>query len=173
MKYKNDWKAVNTVWWRFFWRYAVIFIAINVIWGIFANFWGQFLPKGMFVIMMLSGILANILATLISMMYCLNRKFPKSPLILQSSAKNDKYSSKILIWGLYFWRFALLAFVIGFALGALLPVVFQYTGFDPVKALKYSKYLGNIAVIPASFLAFVSMICRKETKQTLRIVIAD
>ena len=66
--------------------------------------------------MLLSGILANIVATLLAMFYCLNRKFKKSPLILQGKSENINNWNKLWIWFLYFWRFAIIAFAIGFAL---------------------------------------------------------
>ena len=173
MKYENDLKKVTVVWWRFFWRYAVIFITINVLTGLAINFWGHYLPRGLYAVTMFSGFFANLLATMVSMYYCLNRNFRKSPLILQGKSEKPGPWQKFWIWFLYFWRFAIIAFLIAFALGALLPVCFRYFGLEPVKALKYSKYLGNIAVLPASYLAFISLVCRKEKRQTLRIAVSE
>ena len=173
MEYKSDLKTATIVWWRFFWRYAIIFAAVNLFSGIMMNYFGHLLPKGLYMIMLLSGILANIVATLLVMFYCLDHKFKKSSLIMQGKTANINNWNKLWIWFLYFWRFAIIAFAIGFILGALLPVCFQYAGIDPVKALKYSKYLGNIAVLPASYLAFISLICRKEKRQTLKIAVSE
>ena len=173
MEYKSDLKTATKVWWRFFWRYAVIFAAVNLFAGLTVNLWGHLLPKGLYTVMLLSGVLANIVATLLAMSYCLNRKFKKSPLILQGKSENINNWNMLWIWFLYFWRFAIIAFVIAFILGALLPMCFQYAGTDPVKALKYSKYLGNIAVLPASYLAFISLVCRKEKRQILKITVAE
>ena len=173
MEYKSDLKTATIVWWRFFWRYAIIFVAVNLLVGISMNYFGHLLPKRLYMIMLLSGILANIMATLLVMFYCLDHKSKKSPLILQGKSENINNWNKLWIWFLYFWRFAIIAFAIGFILGALLPVCFQYAGIDPVKALKYSKYLGNIAVLPASYLAFISLICRKEKRQTLKIAVPE
>ena len=173
MEYKSDLKTATKVWWRFFWRYAVIFSAVNLFAGLTVNLWEHLLPKGLYTVMLLSGVFANIIATLLVMFYCLNRKFKKSPLILQGKSKNINNWNKLWIWFLYFWRFAIIAFVIGFLLGALLPICFQYAGIDPVKALKYSKYLGNIAVLPASYLAFITLVCRKEKRQALKIAVSE
>ena len=173
MKYANDLKTVTVVWWRFFWRYAVIFITINILIGIAINFGGRYLPRGLYMITIFSGISANILATMISMYYCLNRKFKKSPLVLQGKSEKMGPGRKFWTWFLYFWRFAIIAFLIAFALGALLPICFRYWGLEPIKALKYSKYLGNIAVLPASYLAFISLVCRREKRQTLRIAVSE
>ena len=125
------------------------------------------------VIPMISCIFANIVATLFAMYYCLNRKFKESPLILQGKSTNLSQWKKLWIWFLYFWRFIIIAFAMGFILGALLPLCFQYAGIDPIKALKYSKYLGNIAILPASYLTFISLVCRKEKRQTLRIAVFE
>ena len=173
MEYKSDLKTATIVWWRFFWRYAIIFVAVNLFSGITMNYFGHLLPKGLYMIMLLSGILANIVATLLVMFYCLDHKSKKSPLILQGKSENINNWNKLWIWFLYFWRFAIIAFAIGFLLGALLPICFKYAGIDPVKALKYSKYLGNIAVLPASYLAFISLVCRKEKRQTLKIAVSE
>lgn len=173
MEYKSDLKTATIVWWRFFWRYAIIFVAVNLFGGFTMNYFSHFLPKGLYMIMFLSGILANIVATLLAMFYCLNRKFKNSSLILQGKTANISCWNKLLVWFLYFWRFIIIAFAVAFALGALLPMCFQYAGIDPVKALKYSKYLGNLVVLPASYLAFISLVCRKEKRQTLKIAIFE
>lgn len=173
MEYRNDLKSVTKVWWRFFWRYVIMFVAVNLFAGVIVNFLGNFLPKGLYMITMLSGIFANIVATLFAMYYCLNRKFKKSPLILQGKNTNLCQWNKLWIWFLYFWRFIIIAFALGFILGALLPICFQYAGIDPVKALKYSKYLGNIVILPASYLTLISLVCRKEKRQTLRIAVLE
>lgn len=173
MEYKKDLKTATKVWWRFFWRYAILFAALNLFAGITVNFLGHLLPNGLYMVMMLSGIFANIIATLLVMFYILNRKFKKSTLILQGKSERTNSWNKLWIWFLYFWRFTIIAFTIGFLLGILLPICFQRAGIDPVKTLKYSKYLGNIAVLPASYLAFISLACRKENRQTLRIAVSE
>ena len=173
MEYKSDLKTTTIIWWRFFWRYAIIFATVNLFTGLIVNFFGERLPNGLYMVMLLSGIFANIVASLLVMLYSLNRKFKKSLLILRGKSASTGKWNKLWIWFLYFWRFAIIAFAIGFLLGALLPVCFKYAGIDPVKALKYSKYLGNIAVLPASYLAFISLVCRKEKRQTLKIAVSE
>ena len=88
MEYKSDLKTATKVWWRFFLRYAVIFAAVNLFAGLTVNLWGHLLPKGLYTVMLLSGVLANIVATLLVIFYCLNRKFKKSQLILQGKSEN-------------------------------------------------------------------------------------
>ena len=169
MKNRSDLRAVTIVWWRFFWRYAIFFCGINLLIGICANFLGYLLSQKLYLLMMLSGIVANIISTMMAMFFCLNRKFQKSPLVLHGRDENLLRRQKLWIWGCYFWRFAIMAFIIGFIMGALLPICFQYLGGESIKALKYSKYLGNIAILPASYLSFLSLIYRKEKRQILRI----
>ena len=59
MEYKSDLKTTTKVWWRFFWRYAVIFVAVNLFAGLTVNLWGHILPKGLYTVMLLSGVLGE------------------------------------------------------------------------------------------------------------------
>lgn len=173
MKSRRDLKAVTIVWWRFFWRYAIFFCAINLLIGLLINFLGYLISRKLYLLMMLSGVIANIISTMSAMFFCLNHKFQKSSLVLHGRDEDLSFRLKLLTWFRYFWRFAIMAFALGFIFGALLPICFQYFGGDSIKALKYSKYLGNIAVLPASYLSFISLICRKEKRQILRIAEID
>lgn len=173
MEYKCNLKTATVVWWRFFWRYAVVFISVILFAGIGVNLCKGIQPHYLYAITLLSGFLANVFSTLLGFFYCLNRKFRKSSLILQGKSEHISPLGRLWIWFLYFWRFSILAIAIAAALGYMLPLCFQYVGIDPVKALKYSKYLGNISMLPASYLAFISLICRKEKRQTLRIAVSE
>lgn len=63
------------------------------------------------------------------------------------------------------------AFSFGIALlsGALLPLAARWLGQEPLAFLKYSKYVGNVSMIPASLFAFQLLMRRKGGKQLLRI----
>lgn len=173
MEYKCNLKTATVVWWRFFWRYAVVFISVILFIGIGVNFCEHIHPRYLYMVTLLSGFLANAAGTLFGFFYCLNRKFRKSSLILQGKSEHISSLGRLWICFLYFWRFSILAIAIAAVLGYMLPLCFQYAGLDPVKALKYSKYLGNISMLPASYLAFISLICRKEKRQTLRIAVSE
>lgn len=166
-------KAINVVWWRFFWRYAVVFILLNLVAGIVVNYFGHLFPKGLYATTIFYGLFANLVASLGVMLYCIDRKFKGSSLVLQTKNIKKGITYKLWTWLLYFWRFILMAFAIGFLFGALFPLLLKLIGVDPVVALKYSKYLGNIAVLPASYLTFISLTWRKESKQTLRVCVNE
>ena len=173
MEYNSDLTTTTVVWWRFFWRYTVCFSAIILVVGISVNFCGRANPSYIYKVTLLSGLFANVLGTLCSMFFCVNRKFRNSPLVLQGKNTNTSLTGILWIWFIFFWRFFFLAIAIASILGYMLPICFQYAGFDPLKALKFSKYLGNISTLPASFLAFISMVCRKEKHQTLKIAFLE
>lgn len=146
------------VWWRFFWRYAIIFVFINSLLGCAVNYFGNMFPKQLYLVLMLAGFFANAIATFASLNYCINRKFKNSSLILSGGMP---LWDKLWMWFLYFWRFMIIAFVLGFVLGALLPFCFQIMDIDPIKALQFSKFSGTAAIAPSSYLAFMSLIYRK------------
>ncbi len=176
MDYKCDLKTATVVWWRFFWRYAVIFVAMLLLAGICINlcvdYQMYYQTRCVFIITLLSGIFANGIATLSAMFYCLNRKFRNSSLILQGRTETIGLKSKLWLWLLYFGRFVVFTIALSFILGYFLPICFRLAGTDPAKALNLSRYIGNMSMIPASFLAFISMICRKEKNRTLRIAVS-
>lgn len=82
MEYKKDLRSATVVWWRFFWRYAVVFALLNFTFGLAVNIFGHFLPTGLFTFMLFSGVGANMISSLLMMHYCMCRKFRNSPMIL-------------------------------------------------------------------------------------------
>ena len=173
MEYKCDLKAATVVWWRFFWRYALVFVAIILLMGFSVNFLGNLQPHCLYRITLLAGVFANIIATMSGLFYCLDRKFKESPIVLTGKKENTGIVNRLWICFLYFLRFSLLAIAIAVFLGYMLPLCFKCVGAEPAKALKYSKYLGDVSLIPASYLAFISLVCRKEKRQTLRIAVSE
>ena len=175
-------KDVVRVWWKFFWRYAVLLSAMLVANGIILNrlakafdypslfYWG-----GLYVSFML-----HLLVSFLIFNSILGKQVGKSGLVFVPSAVKQRtpenqypkvsFPRTALTWWNYFWRFALFAFAIAFTLGALLPIVGEYLGYNPYKLLKYSKYLGNISVIPASLLVFMLLMWRKEKRRKLDFV---
>ncbi len=165
-------RAVNTVWWHFFWRYAIVFILLNASGGIIINYGGIFFPAQLYIVAIFFGIFANLAASLLLMIYCFGRKFKGSDLVLHPGSRASGFFPKLWSWFLYFWRFILLAFVIGFALGTVFPIILKWLGVDPIVSLKYSKYLGMVAILPASYLAFLSLSWRRKEKNCrLRIAV--
>ncbi len=172
MEHRRDLKSASIVWWRFFWRYGLFFIALILLSGLLLNLLNPLPPFWSYMVLLSSGLCANIVASMIGIIYQLNRKFGKSPLILQGRKEAISYFGMFWIWLQYFWRFSVIAVAIAAILGYMLPICFRHAGLDPLKALEYSKYLGNISIPPASFLAFISLICRKEGRQALRIAVS-
>jgi hypothetical protein len=177
-----DFKDVVKTWWKFFWRYAVLLVAMLVANGLIINqlskafdypslfYWG-----GMGI-----SFLLHLLVSFLIFNSILGKQVGKSGLIIvptvvrQRTPDNQQpevsFPRTALTWWNYFWRFALFAFAIAFTLGALLPIVGEYFGYNPYKLLKYSKYIGNISVIPASLLVFMLLMWRKEKRRKLDLI---
>ena len=128
-------KDVVRVWWKFFWRYAVLLSAMLVANGIIINrlakafdypslfYWG-----GLYVSFML-----HLLVSFLIFNSILGKQVGKSGLVFVPSTVKQRtpenqypevsFPRTALTWWNYFWRFALFAFAIAFTLGALLPIV--------------------------------------------------
>lgn len=175
-------KDVVKAWWKFFWRYAILLVVMLVANGLLINqlskafdypslfFWGSI--GGNF--------LLNIIVSFLIFNSILGKQLGKSNFIIVPSVvkRRDPESQQpeisffraALTWWNYFWRFALFAFAIAFTLGALLPIVGEMFGYNPFELTKYSKYLGNISVIPASLLVFILLMWRKEKRRKLDLI---
>ena len=173
---------VFRVWWNFFWRYALLLAAMLVANGLIINqlskafdypslfFWGSI--SGNF--------LLNLLVSFLIFHSILGKQLGKSDFIIIPSVvkRRDPENRQpklsvfriVLTWWNYFWRFALFAFAIAFTLGALFPVVGEKLGYNPFELTKYSKYIGNISVIPASLLVFMLLMWRKEKRRKLDLI---
>jgi hypothetical protein len=169
---------VVAVWWR----YAIAFALLLFLGGYLLNYLSKiyYNPELFFWGSLSYGFLLNIIVSFAVFKFIIGRQIGKSGLILVPAAvkRNNpdpeqfKVGSFRLLftwWG-YFWRFALFAFAIGFALGALYIVIGGTLGYDTLKLAAYSKYLGNIAVVPASLLVFILLMWRKEKRRKLDII---
>ena len=170
---KESLRNIQIVWWRFFWRYAIVFVVVNFLFGFVLNSLGQSISSYIYLIAIFYGVWANLIATLVAMFYCLGRRFKKSALVLCVRRNPSGISYKLWVWFRYFVRFIIFAFAIGFALGAGLPLLFKLFGHDPMVALKYSKYMGYIAILPASYMAFRTLARRRIEKSTLVVTVCD
>ena len=160
------------VWWSFFWRYSVLFILFLLGGGIILNAFAAIWPdaKFLFLITLCYSSIANAIASLIVLLYILNKHLKNSPLILSTVSVEPTLKAKLWSWFHYYWRFLLFSLGIAILLGGLLPLIAQWFGQDPISSLKYSKYIGNISMLPASWLAFWLLLRRKGKKQLLRII---
>ncbi len=175
-------KEVVLIWWRFFWRYAFILAVLLLSGGFLINWLSGicYQPKIFFLASLSYGLVLNGIVSFFVLKFILGRKVGKSGLIVipailkrnepEATEHKINFGRVLLAWWGYFWRFVLLAFGIGFALGALLPIIGEMLGYDSLKLLKYSKYVGNFAVIPASLLVFTLLMWRKEKKRKLDLV---
>ncbi len=159
------------VWWRFFWRYAILFIALLLVGGTILNALVWLLPNMTllyFVTLLYSG-LVNICASVVVFFYILNRRFKRSSIILVLNTPEPTFRTKLQSWFHYYWRFLLFSFSLSLLLGGLLPLVARIMGYDPLSVLKYSKYVGNFSMIPASFLAFWLFLRQARRKGIMQI----
>ena len=159
------------VWWRFFWRYAILFIALLLVGVTILNALVFLLPNMTllyFVTLLYSG-LVNICASVVVFFYILNRRFKRSSIILVLNTPEPTFRTKLQSWFHYYWRFLLFSFSLSLLLGGLLPLVARIMGYDPLSVLKYSKYVGNFSMIPASFLAFWLFLRQARRKGIMQI----
>lgn len=159
------------VWWSFFWRYSILFALLLLGGGIVLNTLAAFWPdaQSLFLITLCYSSVANALASLVVFLYILDKHFKNASFILSTASIEPTLKAKLLSWFHYYWRFLLLSCGIAILLGGLLPLITQWFGHDPISSLKYSKYIGNISILPASLLAFWLLLRRKGKKQLLRI----
>ncbi len=159
------------IWWRFFWRYALLWGALLLGGGWLLNRLSAVVadPGALFRLTLVYSGMVNALASLLVFGYILNRPFKKSSLILSTRKDLPVRSTKWKSWFCYYWRFVVLSFILALCFGGILPVLAQGLGRDPLTALQYSKYVGNLAMIPASWLAFRLLLARKGEKSLLQI----
>ena len=143
--------------------YSIFAIILNA----FAAIWPD--AKFLFLITLCYSSIANAIASLIVLLYILNKHLKNSPLILSTVSVEPTLKAKLWSWFHYYWRFLLFSLGIAILLGGLLPLIAQWFDQDPISSLKYSKYIGNISMLPASWLAFWLLLRRKGKKQLLRI----
>lgn len=171
MNTRSYMRIIFRFWWIFFWRYAILFIALSLGGGIILNTFAAVWPdaKSLFLITLCYSSVANAVASLVVFLYILNKHLKNSSLILSTASVEPILKEKLWSWFHYYWRFLLFSFGIAILLGGLLPLIAQWFGQDPISSLKYSKYIGNISMLPASWFAFWLLLRRKGKKQLLRI----
>jgi hypothetical protein len=143
--------------------------------GVIINYLGKINTSSSLLYMssLLYGFISNILVSFFVFKMILGKKIGKSNLILiPSSLKNKDFNAAtfkislmryLLTWWGYFWRFALFTFAVGFVFG----YIGQKYGFN---IFVNSKILGNIAVIPGSFIVFILLTWRKHKRRKLEII---
>ena len=167
-------KDIVLVWWRFFWRYAIVFSTFLGLGGLLLNLLHSYnfvLPQGIYFVILFYGFFSNLVASFVVFYYIIGREFKKSPYILALPSSNFKTLAIFLSWGNYFLHFILMAVAISFFLGAIFPFIVKFLGYDPLTFLKYSKYLGNFAILPASFITFLILLWRKNEKKKKLIIL--
>lgn len=153
-------------WWRFFWRYVLLFVGLLLGGGWALNLIRPELLSGKAVFggVALYGLAANLAASLIAFALVLNRP-SRSRVVLLSSSHGGVFK----VWAAYFWRFLLLVLLVALIGGALLPLAMPWFGIDARFSLRYAKFIGYASVLPASFLAFRLLIGRTK-KSGIRVV---
>ncbi len=179
---KVAFKDVVKAWWKFFWRYAVLLVAMQIAIGIIINHLCKAFGNPFFFYWTakVGNLFLHLLVSFLIFNSILGKRTWKSNFILIPSSR-EKYNTencqyqvgffrKTLTWWNYFWRFALFAIAIAFFLGALLPYIIQFLGENPFKSLKYTGYLAIFAAIPASLLVFMLLMWRKGKRRKLELI---
>lgn len=155
-------------WWRFFWRYMLLSVLLLLCGGFMVNQFGEFVsPKSLFLLTVCWSASVHAVASLTVFFYILGRGFRSSDRRLEIPGGPAGVLKRLGVWFLFYWRFVLFSVAISLTLGALLPLAAHWIGFDPLDALKYSKYIGNFAVFPASLISFLFLMCRRENRRRL------
>ena len=177
-----DFKDVVKAWWKFFWRYAVLLVAMQLAIGLVINqlckTFGN--PYFFYRAAKTGNLFLHLLVSFLIFNSILGKQTWKSNFILVPSSRgkynpeNQQYQvgffRKILIWWNYFWLFALFAIAIALVLGALLPYAIDFFGGNPFKSLKYTGYTAIFSTIPASLLVFMLLMWRKEKRRKLDLI---
>ncbi|MDD5597429.1 MAG: hypothetical protein PHV82_05760 [Victivallaceae bacterium] len=179
---KIAFKNVVKVWWKFFWRYAVLLTTMLIANGLIINRLSKTYdyPTFFFLLSISVNLGLNLLVSFLIFNSILGKPLGKSGLVIVPAAvkrcnpgappaKMNPFRITLAWWN-YFWRFALFAFAIAFTLGALFPIIGEHFGYAPYSLLKYSKYIGNISVVPASLLVFILLMWRSEKRRKLDLI---
>ena len=170
-------KNVISAWWKFFWRYAVLMVALLVLNGLFINKIGKVLsiPSLVFWGSISGNFIINILISLVIFYSIMGKRLGKADFIIipASAKRKDPQNPQqqvtrfrvTLSWWNYFWRFAIVVFSIAAALGVLRMQIGK-----SIELPKYLKYMDNLAVIPASLLVFILLMWRKEKRRKLDLI---
>jgi len=164
-------RGATVGWWRFVWRYLLLLALLLLCGGLALNWLGTVFPaKSLFLLTAFWSALVHAGASLAVFLYVLNRKFGKSEWKLAIPGDRPGIPKRLWVWFLFYWRFILFSVAISIGLGALLPLAARWAGYDPVSALKYSKYIGNFSVLPASLFSFLFLMYRRERRRRLVLV---
>jgi len=159
-------------WWRFFWRYILLFACLLLLGGWVADVAvGDSLKSSfLFLLLITYGFLMNILASVIVFFYIVNRRFRKSGWVLALNGERDGIYCKSWVCFLFLVRFLLLSAGIAFLFGAGAAFLGSLWGNGPEILLKHAKYLGDFALLPASYFSFAFLMLRRNGKCKLVIV---
>ena len=173
-KNKYGLSQISQIWWSFFWRFALLFTILLLVGGFCLNFLAQYGYNSKYLVLLnyAYSTLVNAASSFVVLLFILNRRFGKSTWMLASISQTPSFWNKLFGWFQYYWRFVLFSFALALLFGGTLPFLAQALGRDPVSFLKYSSYVGNISIIPASWLAFSLVLRRQKKKQTFQIVSA-
>ncbi len=166
-----DGYAVVCLWWCFFWRYAVLWTGLLLAGGYFLNLLFRIVGGTgvLFLVTFVYSSLMNAVASFAVFWYILNRPLGKAHICLSIRTGLPVLRGKFWSWFQYYWRFLLFSLGISMFFGALLPVAALWMGQEPLVYLRYSRYVGNLSILPASLLAFLLLLRRKGDKNLLRI----
>ena len=158
-------------WWRFAWRYVLLLALLLLVGGAALNWLGGLFPaKSLFLLTVFWSALVHAGASLAVFLYILDRRFGKSGWKLTIPGERPGIAKRLWTWFLFYWRFILFSLAVSIGLGALLPLAVYWAGYDPLDALKYSKYIGNFSVLPASLFSFLFLMYRGERRRRLVLV---
>ena len=181
-KNHNSLRKVILIWWIFFWRYSVIFfLALMLNRFIFAKIGENVNSSSLIFWSKIYGnFLINIVASFVVFYLITNKKIGKFSYLLVPSnfcrqreidLQHDiSYFDIVRSWWSYFWRFILFAFIIAFALAVVVASIIKKMGYNLLEFSRYTDYIGNISVIPASLLVFILFIWRKDGKRKLELI---
>ncbi len=173
-------KEVVAVWWRFLWRVAAIEITLMICGGYGISYVGKMgiiAPRYLLYTALIYNLILVMLIPLLVFKWILGKKFGKSTLVVVPAAVKRKnpddpkvrFFRLLLTWWGYFWRFAILAFCLGFIIGYCLPIISNYFFGNPLGLMKHTRYMA-LLFIPLSLLVFIHLMWQKEKRRKLDII---
>lgn len=104
----GSWELLG-VWWRFFWRYAIVWALLLLGGGCILNFLSGILydSRLLFTLTLIYSSTANAAASLCVFVYILNRHFRRSAVMVSTAAGRPVFRGQLRAWFHYYWRFLL------------------------------------------------------------------
>ncbi|MFA7232334.1 MAG: hypothetical protein WC071_13765, partial [Victivallaceae bacterium] len=176
---KPAYKQVIAVWWRFFWRTALLQIILLVAGGFVINYLSKINPALSLLYVYIYHAMVITLIPLLVFWAVFGRKPRKSSLILvpmavKRNSQNPKemqvgFFRLLLSWWSYIWRYSALVIfsVIAIKQGLMLAGVNFAQGLFPPK---WQMLCLNTICIPVSLLVFIILMRRKAKRRTFDVV---